>query len=60
MSTRALDEKIVAAKAVKKIVKDLCDRSGLQNAWEEIDSDTQAEIIKTWTWFVERAIEETK
>lgn len=34
--------------AVDKIFEDLTDRSGLQNAWEEIDQDIQAEIKHKW------------
>lgn len=32
--------------AVDKILNDLTDRSGLQEAWEGIDKDTQAIVIK--------------
>jgi len=37
-----------ARKAVDDILKDICDRSGLQNAWEEIDEDIQEEIKEEW------------
>lgn len=37
-----------AKNIVKKIVEDLCDRLGLQNEWDNIDKDTQKEIIKCW------------
>ena len=37
-----------AKRCVKGILKDLCDRSGLQNAWDEIDEDIQREIQEEW------------
>ena len=37
-----------AKSIVNKIVNDLCNRSGLQNEWDNIDADIQKEIKKTW------------
>jgi hypothetical protein len=45
------EEKMVrktAKKIVDRIVADICDRDGLQNEWESIDSLTQSGIKKTW------------
>ncbi len=47
MSLKVKDKKI-SEKIVNEIMKDLCDRSGLQNEWENIDSDVQGEIKKEW------------
>ncbi len=33
---------------VLAIIDDMCDRSALGNAWEEIDPDIQEEIISDW------------
>jgi len=45
-----------AQKAVKLILIDLCDRSGLQNAWDDIDEETQIEISNEWARIVDAAI----
>jgi hypothetical protein len=45
------EEKMItktAKKIVNKIVRDICDRSGLQNEWEALDEDIQKEIKDTW------------
>lgn len=39
----------LAAKIIYAIIEDLCDRGGLQNAWEDIDGETKKEIIEEWT-----------
>ena len=31
-----------------RIRDDICDRAGLQNEWENIDEETQQEIIDAW------------
>ena len=33
---------------VRKIIEDLTDRGGLQQAWEAIDEEIQDEIKSTW------------
>jgi hypothetical protein len=35
-------------KIVEKIERDICDRGGLQEAFEGIDEETQQEIRDTW------------
>jgi hypothetical protein len=37
-----------AWRIVDKILNDLTDRAGLSDAWDEIDDETQAEIIAEW------------
>ena len=37
-----------AASIVVTIIDDICDRQGLGNEWERIDSTIQAEIIEEW------------
>jgi len=39
------------------ILLDLSDRGGLQNVWEGIDGETQAEIRSTWINIARRVIE---
>jgi len=39
---------------VNQIISDLLDRHTLQNAWEEIDEDTQQEIIDDWAEIIGR------
>lgn len=34
------------------ILRDLCDRSGLENEWERIDEDIQEEILEAWVKIV--------
>jgi hypothetical protein len=46
-----------AEQIVDAIIADVCDRSGLQNEWEAIDSGIQAEIRAAWMLIVRRAIE---
>lgn len=37
-----------AEKIVDKLIEDLTDRSGLQNEWDALDEETQAEIRGAW------------
>ena len=46
----------LAALAVANIVKDMCDRRGLRQAWEQTDKDTQVEIAAAWTALVTTAL----
>jgi hypothetical protein len=46
MSEKAIE--IKSAKAVEDIIKDLTDRRGLRQAWEEIDDEIKTEIINKW------------
>lgn len=39
------EQALVAAQAV---IDDLCGRSGLQNEWDNIDTETQREIRHEW------------
>jgi hypothetical protein len=41
---------------VDRIVRDLCDRSGLGNCWDGIDPLTQSEIRETWAEMVGDAL----
>lgn len=50
------DQKKTAKKIVKEIIRDLTDRRGLRQEWEEIDADIQKEIITKWTKIVETNI----
>lgn len=34
------------------IVKDICGRRGLRQAWEDIDEDVQQEIIAGWVLII--------
>lgn len=47
-----------AEKIVEKILSDLTDRSGLDGAWDSIDSDIQEEIKETWVSIVDEHLEE--
>ena len=47
-------------KAVKNIIKNLSDRRGLKQEWNQIDDDIQKEIIELWTTIVEKEFEEEK
>lgn len=47
----------IAARTVRLILGDLTDRSGLQNAWDDIDGATQREIKRTWASFIEKALD---
>ncbi len=42
-----------AKKAVDKIIKDLCDRSGLGSEWETTDVEIRNEIRKEWIAIIE-------
>jgi hypothetical protein len=39
---------MVACAIATRIRDDICDRSGLQNEWDQIDHDTQQQIIDIW------------
>lgn len=41
-----------AREIVSAIVRDLEDRGGISNEWDEIDDDTQAEIRQAWAEIV--------
>jgi len=41
-----------AIKAVEEIVKDLTDRRGLRQEWEQIDEEIQLEIKEMWAGFI--------
>lgn len=47
----------IAQLAVDMIVDDLTGRSGLQNAWEEIDDDIRDEIVDKWRKIIETAMD---
>lgn len=47
-----MNEKVMirkAGKAVEDIIKDLVDRRGLRQAWEEVDDEVKTEIINKWS-----------
>ena len=46
-----------AQKAVDCIIADLCERAGLEDEWDLIDEETQAEIRDTWIEYVIHAME---
>lgn len=50
MSSRdpAITIHMAACAIATRIRDDICDRSGFQNAWDEIDNDSQQQIIDTW------------
>jgi hypothetical protein len=53
-----MDANMIAAKlAVEALIKDLKDRQGIGDEWEQIDSDIQEEIKDTWTMIVLNEIE---
>ena len=35
--------------AIDELIKDITDRRGFRQVWDEIDNDTKAEIIDSWT-----------
>ncbi len=43
---------------VKKIIKDISERIGLQEEWQRIDKGTRQEIIEKWEGIVEKEIKE--
>lgn len=51
--------KTLSAVAVEAIIADLNDRSGLQNAWDDIDDDARKEIRTTWRMIVEKAFSDS-
>ncbi len=38
----------IALEIVNDIIVSICDRSGLENAWEDIDGEIQDEIKTEW------------
>jgi hypothetical protein len=53
-----MDANTVAAKiAVEGIIKDLTNRRGLRQEWEQIDEDIQEEIKDQWTLIVLNAMD---
>jgi hypothetical protein len=46
----------VAKNVVDLIIQDICNRSGLENAWEDIDDQIQSEIRQEWQALVESQI----
>ena len=46
----------VASDAVQAILDDMSDRSGLSNAWDDIDADIQNEIREEWIKLVLQAM----
>ncbi len=47
----------VMVRAVKRIVADISDRSGLGNEWDAIDNDTKKEIKAAWAKIIEEEFE---
>lgn len=45
-------------KAVSELIKDICDRRGLRQAYESIDKDTQREIKQTWARIIRKHAEQ--
>jgi hypothetical protein len=50
-------EVICAKIAVRGIIKDLNDRRGLRQEWEQIDEEVQGEIQDVWVAYVLEAIQ---
>jgi hypothetical protein len=42
--------------AVEAIIRDLSDRRGLRQEWEQIDDDIQEEIKETWAWIIRDSV----
>ena len=54
-----MTKEVICAKiAVRNIIKDLKDRRGLRQEWEQIDEDIQCEIQDVWVAWVLQAIQE--
>ena len=47
-----MESKEKAKNIVDKIIRDLSDRRGLRQEWEQIDLDIQEEIKETWIGIV--------
>lgn len=45
-----------AERIVQAIIRDLTDRRGLRQVWEDIDEDVQEEIVRAWTRLIEREL----
>jgi len=54
MDTREREK--VSKKIVHDLIDDLSDRSGIGNEWDEMDEETQEELIKKWESIVKRYI----
>jgi len=48
MADQRITTHMRACAIATRIRDDICDRSGLQNEWENIDEETQQDIIDTW------------
>ena len=55
-----ISESEAASKVVSQIVKDLSDRRGLRQEWEQIDPGTTDEIIQRWEEIVRLALAHRK
>ncbi len=47
---------IISKQIVEAIIEDLSDRKGLQNEWDELDDETEKEIIEEWIKIVKKHI----
>ena len=55
MDIKALSDKIDGAHdAVDDIIEDISGRKGIGNEWEQIDDDTQDEIVTNWVNIVKK------
>ena len=43
-----------AHRAVNEIIRDILDRTGLQEAWESIDEDTRLDIELNWATIISK------
>ena len=46
----------VAEAALAEIIKDLCDRSGIGDEWDQVDVDVRNAIMRDWRTFIVQAI----
>lgn len=46
----------IARRAANRVLEDLRDRSGLDNAWEGIDPETQDEIVESWVKAIDEEV----
>ena len=54
-----MTKEVICAKiAVRNIIKDIKDRRGLRQEWEQIDEDVRCEIQDVWVAWVLQAIQE--
>lgn len=47
----------ISKEIIDNIIADICDRGGLQNAWEEIDDDVQNDIKQEWEVIILNALD---